>query len=120
MPYRHIPHFSDDLLPRCSRSAAIVCINPSDGGPRVRIHLPPARSHVRTRRDVGERIGIAREVRTVFYRIIDPRQKFLVMFDRILDKPGIQAVRDYVALLCRALLTGSLSEAGFAFFWCHL
>ena len=29
MPYRRLPNFPDALLPRCSRSAAIVCINPS-------------------------------------------------------------------------------------------
>jgi peptide chain release factor 3 len=39
-----------DMRLRCSRSAAIsgVCINPSDGGPKVRIRLPPPASHVRT------------------------------------------------------------------------
>jgi hypothetical protein len=42
VPNRHFRHFPADLRPRCSRSAAIGCINPSDGGPRVRIHLPPA------------------------------------------------------------------------------
>jgi hypothetical protein len=47
VPNRHFRHFPADLR-RCSRSAAIVCINPSDGGPRVRIHLPPARSLLRT------------------------------------------------------------------------
>jgi len=47
VPNRHFRHFPADLR-RCSRSAAIVCINPSDGGPRVRIHLPPAESPMRT------------------------------------------------------------------------
>ena|SRR6516162_5485915 len=59
------------------------------------------------------------EVGIVFHRIIDPRQKFLVMFDRLFDKPRIQTVRNHVALVRRALLTGSLSEARFAFFRCQ-
>jgi hypothetical protein len=48
VPNRHFRHFPADLRLRCSRSAEILCINPSDGGPRVRIHLPPAGSQERT------------------------------------------------------------------------
>src|ERR1700739_2156618 len=33
-PNRHFRHFPADLRARCSRSAEIRCINPSDGGPR--------------------------------------------------------------------------------------
>ena len=50
------------------------------------------------------------EVGIVFHRIIDPRQKFLVMFDRLFDKPRIQTVRNHVALVRRALLTGALAK----------
>jgi hypothetical protein len=38
------------------------------------------------------------------------------MFDRILDKLGIEPMRNHVALVCRALLAGGLGETGFAFF----
>jgi hypothetical protein len=52
VPNRHFRHFPADLRPRCSRSAEILCINPSDGGPRVRIHLPPAGSLLRNSRSL--------------------------------------------------------------------
>jgi hypothetical protein len=49
VPNRHVRHFPADLRPHFSRSAAIRCfIHPSDGGPRVRILLPPPASQLRT------------------------------------------------------------------------
>jgi hypothetical protein len=50
VPNRHFPPFSRrSAAPLLAIGGDLgVCIHPSDGGPMVRIHLPPAASHVRT------------------------------------------------------------------------
>jgi hypothetical protein len=52
--------------------------------------------------------------------IFDRRQQLFVMLDRLLNEPGVEAVRYRVALVFGTLLTGRFGEAGFAFFRAQL
>jgi hypothetical protein len=42
--------------------------------------------------NVGERVAVAGEVRSVLCRILDPREQLSVMLDRLFNEPGIEPV----------------------------